>query len=176
MVPQTVSKHAGPAKKTKSDDKKLVEKIKKKKIPSFFPLRLEVVHCLHTQAELAVLETESSTINTWWSFLGKECFAVAVDVAVAARARVVVELADPAQLVAAGARDGDKQGEDEAVHPYVDMDVDLVDDGLGLLLELGGRAVAVRVLPGLLFVLRSSHGGTALRCADLFPCEKKTSL
>ena len=89
---------------------------------------------------------------------------MAVYVAVAARARVVVELADPAQLVAAGARNEDKQGEDEAVHPYVDMDVDLVDDGLGLLLELGGRAVAVRVLLELLLELRGSHAlGLALR-------------
>ena len=85
-------------------------------------------------------------------------------VAVAARARGVVELADPAQLLAAGARDGDKQGEDDAVHPDVDMDVDLVDDGLGLLLELGGRAVAVRELLELLLELRGSHAlGLALR-------------
>jgi hypothetical protein len=97
-------------------------------------------------------------------FFWKKGFAVAVDVAVAARARVVVELAEAAQLFAAGARDWHERGEDDAVHLDPNVDVDLVEHVLGLLLEVGGRAVAVLHLPGLLLALRGPHGlGLALR-------------
>ena len=90
---------------------------------------------------------------------------MAVDVAVAARARVVVELAEAAQLFAAGARDWHERGEDDAVHLDPNVDVDLVEHVLGLLLEVGGRAVAVLHLPGLLLALvRGPRGlGLALR-------------
>ena len=54
----------------------------------FLLLRLEVLQGpldANAAAKLAVLETLGSTKNTWWRFLGKGSFAVAVDVAVAAR-------------------------------------------------------------------------------------------
>ncbi len=76
-----------------------------------------------------------------------------MDVDVAACARVVIELADAAQLAAAGARDGDERCEDDAERLDVDMDVDLVDQEAGVLRQVIGRAVAVDELPGVLLEL-----------------------
>ncbi len=76
-----------------------------------------------------------------------------MDVDVAAWARIVIELADAAQLAAAGARDGDERCEDDAERFDVDMDVDLVEQEAGVLRQVVGRAVAVGVLPGVLLEL-----------------------
>jgi len=139
----------------------------KKKIPVYGFLGLEVVKGpldAHAAAELAVLDAEGATKNTWRSFFGEESLAAAVDVHVAARTWVVVELADVAKLVAAGARDGDERGEDEAVRLDAFMQVHVVPYVAGVLHQVVGRADAVLALPGLLLELGGSHWlGLALR-------------
>ena len=111
----------------------------------------------HAAAELAVLDTDGSTKNTWGSFFGEESPAAAVDVGVAARTWVVVELADAAKLAAAGARDGDERGEDEAVRLDAFVHIHLVPYVAGVLHQVVGRADAVLALPGLLLELGGSH-------------------
>ena len=76
-----------------------------------------------------------------------------MDVDVAACARVVIELADAAQLAAAGARDGDERCEDDAER----LDVDLAEQEAGVLRQVVGRAVAVDELPGVLLELGGSR-------------------
>ena len=97
---------------------------------------------------------------------------------VAARARVVVELADTAQLRAAGARDGDERRQHHPPDHDTSMSVDEAQHLVGVALDVVGRAVAVDRLPGLLLVLGSSHGlGLALRGQVSLPKleeEKKT--
>ena len=159
MVPQHVAQHAGPAKKQQHQ---MIVKLKvdKKKIPVYCFLGLEVRQGpldAHAAAELAVLDTDGSTKNTWGSFFGEESLAAAVDVVVAARTWVVVELADAAKLAAAGARDGDERGENDAVRLDGLVHNHLVPHVAGVLHQLVGRADAVLALPGLLLELGGSH-------------------
>ena len=80
------------------------------------------------------------------------------------RTGIVAELADPAQLAAAGARDGDEQRQDHPPDVDISMSVDEAQTLGGVELDLVGRAVAVGQLPGLLVVHGGSHGlGLALR-------------
>ena len=125
----------------------------------FFPA-LEVLDCAsdaRALAEFAVLETDSSAENARWTFFWEKKFGAAVDVDVAACARIVIELADAAQLAAAGARDGDERGEDDVERLDVDMDVDLAEQLAGVLRQVVGRAVAVDELPGVLLELGGSR-------------------
>ena len=89
-----------------------------------------------------------------------------MDVHVAARTRVVVELAEAAKLAAAGARDGDERGEDDAVLLDVNVHIDLAHHVARVLHQVVGRADAVvqDVLFGRLLELGGSHClGLALR-------------
>ena len=89
-----------------------------------------------------------------------------MDVHVAARTRVVVELAEAAKLAAAGARDGDERGEDDAVLLDINVHVDLGHHVAGVLHQVVGRvdAVVQDELFGRLLELGGSHClGLALR-------------
>ena len=115
-------------------------------------------------AELQILEADGASKHTRWGFFGKQFLPLAVDRHVAARARVVVELADAAQLRAAGAWDGDERRQHHPPDHDAPFPVEERQHLVGDALHVVGRAVAVDQLPGLLLVLGGSHGlGLVLR-------------